>query len=171
MKSTSSSKGSRTLAISAILIVIVAIIGSLVLKTGNEMMCWNIGISMFVYAKLVMVMMFSQGWKALGRKTTAGMPRLMFAFYVILGSLVALLFINNINMTEFPSAQIKIYSVGIAMSASLIGTFIAWYCGVNEWMAKGSEYDARVEFQAKGYSKETIEEKIDKLKQYEIIAQ
>ncbi len=169
MKKSSDKRGMRAQYTSVLVIILISISGSLVLNVDRGMMIANVLIGLFVWGKMTLAMMFTQGWKVFNRKTVLGIPRLLFTFYVILGTILVLMALTNMNMAEFPSAQINIYSFLITASGALISTLVAWYCGINDWMAKGSEYDARVQFLAKGYSQDVVEEKISQLKEHDLI--
>ena len=165
-----SKKGTRAMIICAILMIVVSLASSLILKVGLAMLVVNIFFGMFAYTKLSMGMMFTQGWKVFNHKTIAGMPHVLFIFYIIIGTILVSLFVTSQQMgPDFASAEKNILSLVISLSAGVLGTLFAWYCGVNSWMAGGSEYDARIELRDKGYSSEVIEEKITKLKNLNVI--
>ena len=166
-----SKKGSRAIIFALVCSVITSIMGSLYLGLDTMMLLMNLGISAFVVGKFSMAMMFTQGWKVFNRKTILGMPMLLFLFYLIVGGLLISLFtVNNQIDSSFDSAQRNIFGFVISASVGVISTFIAWYSGINAWMAQGSEYDARAEFTKKGFSKQLIEEKIGQLREYGLLS-
>ncbi len=163
-------KGTRAEIISALLVLVISIVGAISLKVDTSMIVITPLLGLLFFGKFIMAMMFSQGWKIFNRKTVAGMPRPIFVFYVIIITILCCMIITNNEMGPgFDSSQRNVLSFIIAASAGVIASLFAWYCGINEWMASGSEYDARILFRDKGDSPEIIEEKIEKLKKLNLI--
>jgi len=172
-----SKKGFRAMSTAATFAIIVSIIGSLILRVDTANTVVDVLLGLFVYAKFSMAMMYTQGWKVFNNKSTSkpikailGMPRLLFVFYIIIGTLLASLFVTSIHFgPDLASSEKNILGFVISASAGLIGTLYMWYAGVNEWMAGGSEYDARMQFKGKGDSDAVIEEKVTELRNLGII--
>jgi len=165
-----SRKGIRAIIVTIALAIVCSVIASVKLDAVVGPV-GNIMIVLFIYAKFTMAMMFTQGWKVFNRKAILGMPRILFAFYLILTTLLVLMFVTSKQLgPDFASSARNILGLIITASAALLGTFCMWYMGVDEWMAAGSEYDARVQFKKKGDSDEVIEEKVIELKNLGIIS-
>ncbi|USN94882.1 MAG: hypothetical protein H6791_00430 [Candidatus Nomurabacteria bacterium] len=165
-----SKKGSRAMSTAAIFAIIISVVGSLILRVNTENMVMDVLLGLFVFGKFAMTMMFTQGWKVFNHKTILGMPRLLFVFYIIVGTLLVSIFVTSRQFgPDLASSAKNILGFVISASAGLIGTLYMWYAGVNEWMAGGSEYDARMQFKSKGDSDEVTEEKVIKLKNLGVI--
>lgn len=165
-----SKKGSRAMSTAAIFAIIVSVLGSLILRVNTVNLIMDVLVGLFLFGKFAMTMMCNTGWKVFNRKTILGMPRLLFVFYIIVGTLLISIFVTSRQFgPDLASSAKNIFGFAISASAGLIGTLYMWYAGVNEWMAGGSEYDARVQFKSKGDSDEIIEKKIIKLKNLGVI--
>lgn len=169
---TASQKGTRATIGSAFFATLVALMVSLYLKVEIDMLVANMIITLFAFFSLVSGMMYTQGWKVFNHKTVVGIPTILFVFYIVLGLIVGMLFVAGSLLSDdfSPSSQLNVFSVATAMGSGVFGSMIAWYTGINKWMALGSEYDARMQFKSKGYSPEIIEEKINALKEKQLIS-
>ncbi len=166
-----SKKGIRAIIVTAIFAIICSIIGVTFIKPDFIGPIGSTMIVSFIYAKIIMAMVFTQGWKVFNRKTILGMPVILFTFYILLGAILFSLYVTTKYAGPDLANSVKnILSLVITASSALIGTFCAWHIGVREWMAAGSEYDARMQFKNKGYTDPVIEQKITELKNLNIIS-
>lgn len=172
MKKSVEKKGIHAIIVTAIIAISCSVIASIYLKSDMIGPVGSTMIVLFIYAKFTLAMFYTQGWKVFSRKTILGMPRILFVFYIILGILLVSMYITSRQLVDqgFSDSSAKnILGLIIPASAALIGTFCMWYAGFGEWMGTGSEYDARTQFKAKGYSDELIEQKVVELKNLGII--
>lgn len=164
LKSKIAKKGSNLMIRACVATILISFMSSWYLSLDEMMWAINMFVGLFVVGKMGMSMMFTQGWKVFKSKTILGMPRLLFGMYVILAILLVALITTSIQMpSEFESAERNILGFAISAIGGLISTFIAWYLGINMWMATGSEYDARLQFEKKGLSNQEIESAIVEL--------
>ncbi len=173
---TNSKKGTRAMIILAICASIIAfVISRNVFRVETGIIAINIGACLFAYFKMVGGMLFTQGWKVFNREIILGMPLVLFIYYIVLGIILWKLFMITSEMvhstdTDFTISSLNILTLTISLSVGVLGSFVAWYCGIDDWMAGGSEYDARVELKSKRYSEEAIETKIAELRRIGILS-
>lgn len=163
-------KGFNLLVAASIVSIIGALVTSLYLKLDVMMIIIVCCITLFVLTKFAMAMMYTQGWKTFQRRAILGMPVVLFVLYCIVTILiVTLLLINTQQPLKYASSEANILAIGSSALLALLSTFIAWYAGINQWMATGSEYEARMEFKHKGFSDEEIEQRIVTLRNQKIL--
>ena len=171
---TNSEKGTRAMIISAICASTIALVASRnIFPVDTGMIAINVITCLFAYFKMVGGMMFLQGWKVFNRKAVLGMPLFLFIYYIVLGSLLFGLLVTSFEISRSSdfdtSTYLNLITLTISLSVGVIGSLVAWYCGIDHWMAGGSEYDARVEYAQKGYSQDLIKLKITQLREAGII--
>lgn len=160
-----SSNGSRAMYTTIILLVICSLVFSAVVDANGSFYYVVMPImACFFFGKFALTMMFCQGWKIFNRKMVLGLPVVLFIFYTVVIALLICMTVLNQGMSDFPEAQKNINVFIFNASIGVLGSLIAWFAGIKNWMAGGSEYDARMEFKNKGNSEQEIEEKIVKLK-------
>ena len=164
----SSKAGLRALSVSAIMVFATSVIGSIVCKVGIDLILLNGFLSFFFWGKFILGMMYCQGWKVFNWKAVAGMPRPLFIFYVIVATILVSMG-YAITKADLGADQKNLVSFLITAGAGVTGSYIAWYAGINRWMAHGSKYDAIMEFKAKGYSKDVIDHKVTQLENAGVI--
>ncbi len=160
-----SKKGTRAMTIAFIMVIILSAVIPLFFGADKGIIGWDIGLAIFAFAKITLGIMYTQGWKVFKHKAVLGMPRLLFIIYVVLGTLLFAMFMTTREFgSDLHSSQTNFFSLILSLSISVSATIIMWYAGVGEWMGIGSEYDARVQFQKKGYSQEEIENSVKMLR-------
>lgn len=165
-----SQRGSKVMyAIAAILVVASLSFSAIMKADGSFYYILMPLMALFFFGKLVIGMMFCQGWRVFNRRMVMGLPIGLFVFYVIIASLLICMTVVNIQMDYYPDAQKNIYIFLFNAYAGVSGSLVAWFMGIKEWMASGSEYDARMEFKSKGYTQEVIEQNISALKKIGLI--
>ena len=165
-----SSKGSRVIYATMILLVACSLIFSAIIR-ANGLFYYVVMpvMACFFFGKFVMAMMFCQGWKVFNRKMILGLPVTLLVFYSIIFILLSGMVFANQGV-DFSDTQknINVFTFNAFMGVS--GSLIAWFIGIKNWMAGGSEYDARIEFKRKKYSPEILEEKIIALREAGLIS-
>jgi hypothetical protein len=156
-----SKKASRLMLGTGIVATLLSVVGSIYLKVDLIVLAMCAVAGLLVFGKFALCQMFSQGWKLFQRKTILGMPVVLFIFYVVVFALLAMIEMTiRYSGEAFDATARNIQSFVGSAGINLIGTIVMWYAGVNDWMANGSEYDARMEFQKKGYSSSETEKRI-----------
>ena len=164
----SSKAGVRAQTVSAIMVVAMSVIGSIICRVDIDLIFLSAILSLFFWGKFIMAMMYCQGWKVFNWKTIGGMPRNLFIFYVVIATILGLMGYTILN-GDLGADQKNLVSFLITAVVGVTGSYIAWFAGINKWMADGSKYDAIMEFKDKGYSKDVINQKITKLENAGVI--
>jgi hypothetical protein len=165
-----SQNGSRAMYTTMILLVICSLVFSAVVNANGTFYYIVMPImACFFFGKFALAMMFCQGWKIFNRKMVLGLPVGLFIFYIIVIALLTSMAVVNQGMSDFPGAQKNLNVFIFNASIGVLGSLIAWFAGIKNWMAGGSEYDARMEFKNKGNSEQEIEGKIAELKNFGLI--
>lgn len=162
MDSSKSGSGVRAQTVSASIVFAMSVISSLLLRVDTFLVIVNSILGLFFWGKFIMAMMYCQGWKVFNWKTTGGMPRNLFIFYVVVATILGLMG-YTILTGDLGADQKNLVSFLITATTGMTGSYIAWFTGINKWMADGSKYDAIMEFKNNGDSKDVINQKIAKL--------
>ena len=165
-----SQNGSRVMYTTMILLVVCSLVFSAVVNANGAFYYVVMPVmACFFFGKFALAMMFCQGWKLFNRKMVLGLPTGLLLYYIIIAVILISMLIANQGMSDFPADQKNLNVFIFNASIGVLGSLIAWFADIKNWMAGGSEYDARIELKSKGNSEQEIEEKIIKLKNYGLI--